>query len=220
MTTGVAVGVGGSMRIIDSRLYRWAEIATDLFLLTLLWLVVSLPLVTLCPATTAVFGVFRAWEEGEGAGIVGPFFASFRARLRQSLVVGFGWSLLGVILLFDLLATRRMTGPLAFPLLVAMLGLALCYLLPTVYIYPTLANARTTAFGVVRNAFLLALSQPLLSLLAAFGMIVWGVALYAFPILLPLFGGVVAYGLNALFNRAIRRFPAAAPEEGTPTGPG
>jgi uncharacterized membrane protein YesL len=204
------------MRIIDSRFYRWAENATNLFLLTLLWLLVSVPLVTLIPATTAVFGVFRAWEDNEGAGIVGPFFASFRARFLQSLIVGVGWAAIGGILLVDIFATRNMTGVIATPLFIATLSLTLFYTMLSIYIYPILANARTSALGVIKNAFLLSLSQPLLSLIVAFGLLFFAIVLWVFPFGILLFGGVVAYGLNALFNRAVGRFPSAMGDDTAP----
>lgn len=199
------------MRILDSRLYRWAENATNFFLLTLLWLLVSVPVITFFPATTAMFGVFRAWEKSEGAGIVGPFFATFRERFLQSLLVGIAWTIVGGVLLIDILATRRMASGLALPLFIATLSIVLFYLMITLYIYPILANARTNALGVIKNAFLLALSQPLLSLLAAFGLLFCALALWLFPFLIVIFGSVVAYGLNALFNRAIGNFPTTTP---------
>lgn len=202
------------MRILDSRLYRWAENATNFLLLTLLWLLVSIPVITFCPATTAMFGVFRAWEENEGAGIAGPFFAAFRERFLQSLLVGTIWTLLGFVLLIDILATRRMASGLALPLFIATLSITLFYLMITLYLYPILANARTGALGVLKNAFLLALSQPLLSLLAAFGLLCCALALWLFPFLVVIFGSVVAYGMNALFNRAVRNFAAATPDDG------
>jgi len=197
------------MKVIDSRFYRWMEQATNLFLLTLLWLIVSIPIVTFFPATTAMFGVFRAWEDNEGAGIVGPFFAAFRKRFLQSLLVGIVWALLGGILLVDIVATRSMTGAIGIPLFIATLSLTLFYTMLTIYIYPILANARTSALGVVKNAFLLSLSQPLLSLITTFGLLFFAIVLWIFPFAIIIFGSPIAYGMNALFNRAVGRFPSA-----------
>ncbi len=207
------------MKIIDSRFYRWADTATNFFLLTLLWLLVSLPVVTFFASTTAMFGVFRAWEDNEGAGIIAPFFAAFRKRFLQSLLVGFIWSILGVILLVDIFATRNMNTVVATPLFIATLSFTLFYTMLTIYIYPILANARTSAIGVIKNAFLLSLSQPLLSLIATFGLLFLAIGLYIFPAMIIVIGSPVAFGLNALFNRAVGRFPTVVeidPEGRTP----
>ena len=49
------------MNILDTRVYRWLETATDFFLLNLMWLVACLPAVTIFPSTAAMFGVVRDW---------------------------------------------------------------------------------------------------------------------------------------------------------------
>jgi len=204
------------MKVLDSRLYRWMDTATNFFLLTLLWLIVSIPIVTFFPATMAMFGVFRAWKDNEGAGIVGPFFAAFRKRFLQSLLVGVVWAILGGILLVDIVATRRMTGAVAIPLFIATLSLTLFYTMLTIYIYPILANARTTALGVVKNAFLLSLSQPLLSLVTTFGLFLSAIVLWIFPFAIIIIGSPIAYGMNALFNRAVGRFPTVVETDTEP----
>src|SRR4051794_2512203 len=149
------------MRFLDSRFYRVAESATNLLLLNLLWLVVSLPVVTLFPATTALFGVLRTWEEREGAGVIGPFFPAFRGKRWQGRGLGGAWAALGGVLVVGLVASRRMGGVLAFPRLAATGIMLLAYCLVAVSLLPVIANARTTPPGVIRNAVLLALSQPL-----------------------------------------------------------
>jgi hypothetical protein len=42
------------MSILDTRVYRWLEVATDFFLLNLMWLVACLPVVTIFPSTAAM----------------------------------------------------------------------------------------------------------------------------------------------------------------------
>jgi uncharacterized membrane protein YesL len=202
------------MRFLDSRFYRVAEAATNILLLNLLWLVVSLPLVTLFPATAALFGVLRAWDEQEGVGIARPFFAAFREKFWQSLIVGCAWTAIGGILVVDLLASRRIGGGLSLPLLVATGLMMLAYGLVSIYLFPVIANARTTPLGVIRNAGLLALSQPLLSLLAALALLAAAIIAYSAPIVLVFTGGFVAWCVNALFRHALARFsPVTVPDD-------
>jgi len=208
------------MRILDSRFYRVAEVATNFLLLNLLWLVVALPVVTIFPATTALFGVLKVWEEREGAGVVGPFFATFREKIWPSLLIGVAWAAIGGVLIVDLIASRRIGGGLASLLLIAAGLMTLVHGAVTVYLFPTIANARTTPLGMVRNAGLLALSQPIASLVAAIGLVAVAIAIYLVPFLLLFAGSIVAYGLNALFRRAVGNFPAVEPPAAVPAGSG
>src|SRR5215213_2057949 len=76
------------MSILDTRIYRWLETATDFFLLNLLWLVACLPVVTIFPSTAAMFGVVRDWVRGKEGSLTRTFITRFQENLGQSLLIG------------------------------------------------------------------------------------------------------------------------------------
>ena len=198
------------MKILDSRLYRMANTATNYFLLSLLWLVISIPLVTIFPATVALFGVMRVWREEDREDILGPFFSTFRARFWQSLLIGIGWTAIGAVLGVDILASRRIAGAIAIPVLIALGLVTLLYCQLSVYIFPIIGHMRVGVRGVIRNAFLITLSQPFLSLFAAVGIIIVGIAAYFVPFILLIVVGMIAYGQDALFRRGVAKFAPGA----------
>lgn len=59
------------------RAHRLLEVFINLLLLNLLWLLACLPVLTIYPATAAMFGVVRIWVRQGDQGIVRPFFSSF-----------------------------------------------------------------------------------------------------------------------------------------------
>lgn len=191
--------------MIDSRVYRIVDVTIRLLLLNLVWLLACLPVITAFPATAALFGVIREWARHEENGIVGPFFRQFRQHFRQSLAIGVTWAIVGAVLAVDLLALRRMALPfrLMLPVLAGTVGL--CYLFASLYIFPVMVSYRTTWRGVIRNAFLIAVSQPTITLL---GLALVAIALAAFflaPATLLVSGSVTAYFLSALCDRAFQR---------------
>jgi uncharacterized membrane protein YesL len=198
------------MKILDSRLYRMANIATNYFLLGLLWLVIAIPLVTAFPATVALFGVLRVWREEDREDILGPFFGTFRAKFWQSILIGFGWAAIGVVLGVDILASRRIPGAVAIPVLIAvgLFGVLYCQL--SVYLFPIIAHMRVGTRGVIRNAFLITLSQPFLSLFAALGIVIVAIGAYFVPFILLIVVGMIAYGQDALFRRGVAKFTPGA----------
>jgi len=198
------------MKILDSRLYRMANTATNYFLLSLLWLVISIPLVTIFPATVALFGVLRVWREEDREDLLGPFFGTFRAKFWQSLLIGIGWTAIGAILGVDILASRQISGAVAIPVLIALGLITVLYCQLTVYLFPIIAHMRVGPRGVIRNAFLLTLSQPFLSLFAAVGIIIVGIGAYFVPFILLIVVGMIAYGQDALFRRGVAKFAPAA----------
>ncbi len=198
------------MKILDSRLYRMANTATNYFLLSLLWLVVSIPLVTIFPATVALFGVLRVWREEDREDVLGPFFGTFREKFWQSLLIGVGWTAIGAVLGVDILASRRIPGTVAIPVLIALGLITLLYCQLTVYLFPIIAHMRVGVRGVIRNAFLLTLSQPFLSLFAAVGIVIVGIGAYFVPFILLIVVGMIAYGQDALFRRGVAKFAPGA----------
>jgi uncharacterized membrane protein YesL len=198
------------MKILDSRLYRMANTATNYFLLSLLWLVISIPLVTIFPATVALFGVLRVWREEDREDVLGPFFGTFRAKFWQSLLIGVGWTAIGAVLGVDILASRRIPGAVAIPVLIALGLITLLYCQLTVYLFPIIAHMRVGVRGVIRNAFLLTLSQPFLSLFAAVGIVIVGIGAYFVPFILLIVVGMIAYGQDALFRRGVAKFAPGA----------
>jgi uncharacterized membrane protein YesL len=191
--------------MLDSKLYRFLETLTNFFFLNVVWLLACVPVVTIFPATAALFGVVREWVRQEDAGVLGPFVRRFKENFVQSLVVGWLWAILGALLLFNLLAIRRMPGPLGLPSLVLVAVVGLVYLTTTIYLFPVMVCYETTWHGVIRNAFFISASQPIVTII---GLVLTGAMVMLFyfaPITIVLSGSITAYLLYALCNRAFQR---------------
>lgn len=67
--------------------YRAGTLVANGFVLNLLWVTCSLPLVTLLPSTLALFGTIHRLAQGE-EGVVGPFLQEWRRGFRRSYTLG------------------------------------------------------------------------------------------------------------------------------------
>jgi uncharacterized membrane protein YesL len=146
-----------------SRIYRVLEVFTDLVYLNLLWLVASLPLVTIAPSTAAMFGVVRGWTRGKDVPTTGEFFSLFRENFGRSLAVGLVWVLLGAMLAVDFFLVGQMES-FRRPLYVVFLAFALLYISATVYLFPVMVNYELDWKGVIKNSFLFSIARPLATL--------------------------------------------------------
>ena len=205
------------MDLLRTRVYPVLEIGTNIVLLNLLWLAASLPLLTAYPATAALFGVVRHWVRQEDPGVIAPFFRHFRENLRQSLLLGPAWTFLGVALALNLLAIRQLPTVLAVPLLALAGTVTLVYLLTTTYLFPVMVSFHATSVSVVRNALFLALGQPALSLLALGFLALVLLVTAVVPAALLCSGGLAAYGVSAIYQRALRKaVPTGAESDDDP----
>lgn len=196
------------MNFLDSKIYRTAELLTSLIMLNLLWLLACIPIVTIFPATAAMFGVVRDWIRGSDSGVVEPFVRHLKANFVQGLGIGLLWSALGAILAVDFLAIRGMESWLRLPLFLA-LGIGLIsYTFTSVYLFPVMVNYESRWWRVIKNAFLISISQLGTTILCLLVVGVVLLALIYLPLALLLAGSGTALILYFLCSRAFRRIEA------------
>ncbi len=193
------------MKFQESRLYTVMEYVAKFFSLNLLWLVTCLAVVTIFPATAAMFAVVRDWVRGKERGIVAPYFRYLRENFAQSFGVGLLWTGFGFFLGLDVVALRMMTHWLQTPLFVILVLVILLYAGASVYLFPIMVQYRSKWWEVITNAFLLTVTRPIVTL-ACWGIIVLACTLFFFiPISLLLGVAATAYGVYRLCHSAFPR---------------
>ncbi|TWD84516.1 putative membrane protein YesL [Kribbella amoyensis] len=97
--------------MLASRAYTAADRFTRVVALNVLWLVACVPLVTVGPATAAVFGVVRDWNRGLEPPLARSFLRYFRENFRQAFLL----QLMGLVLFLP-------TGTVVAAILVAVIA--------------------------------------------------------------------------------------------------
>lgn len=95
---------------IDGPVYRFLETVTNLILLNLLFLVCSIPVITIGPSLTATYYVALKIIRKEETSIFKNFFHSFRMNFKQGMILGIGTVLLFAVLLVDIRALTYLTA--------------------------------------------------------------------------------------------------------------
>lgn len=198
------------MSILDTRVYRWLDAATDFLLLNLLWLVACLPVVTIFPATAAMFGVVRDWARGKEGGVFGTFVLRFRQNFRQSLVVGVFWTLFGGALVLDFLIANQLSGVAQVALRSLLVPAGLLYVLASAFLFPVMVHYDTRWTVIPKNALLLAVGR-LPTTLACLATAAAAVTLVFFvPLLVLVLGSVTAHAVYRLCDREFRKIDAVS----------
>lgn len=182
-------------------LNRFISALADQLLLSLLWLVSCLPVVTAPVATAALFEVIRCRPDS----LPRAFLTALREYLPHSLLVGYGWAAVGGVLLADLLVLSRWELPAGDLLQVALLAVLLLYALGTVTLFPVLVSYRARPFQLVRIAMLVALLFPARSLLGLIALASGVVVVWAVPLTIILVPALVATALQRLCGGAFDR---------------
>lgn len=130
--------------------------------LNVLWLICSLPVVTLGASTAALYSVTLKLVEGDDGHIVQRFFRAFRENFRQATVL---WLILlaaGVFLALDgyvayhLRASSTGSAAVFWTLLLALIiAAAVAYTIVLLYVFPLTASVVNTTAAMLKNAFLI-----------------------------------------------------------------
>lgn len=188
--------------ILNSGLYRAGDIFISLVLLNLLWLVACIPLITIWPSTAAMFGVVRDWINGTDSSIVMPFARHFRANLGQSLGIGLLWLATAGVLFLDFNLIAGIEEWLKIPLFLLLVLATFVLVLTSTYLFPVMVNYHGNWRNVLKNSFLIAVAQPLTTLLCLLVIFVALTIGYFLPATALVIGSGTAYVLYFLCKRA------------------
>jgi uncharacterized membrane protein YesL len=197
------------MNVLDTRVYRWLETATDFFLLNLMWLVACLPVVTIFPSTAAMFGVVRDWVREKEGSLTRTFIARFRENLGQSLLVGAIWTVFGVALFLDFLVANQLSYWAEIILKSVLVLVCTVYAFGSVYLFPVMVHYETDWKTVIKNSLLISIGRmPTTVVCLVFLVVMVGLTVVV-PFLVVITGSITAYGVYRLCDRVFRNIDAA-----------
>lgn len=164
----------------DSSFMQILSKTANLIFLNLFWIICSLPIITIGPATTAMYYVIFQYLTNQTDSVIRPFFHSFRENFKQSLILWIPLFLLDLLLVIDALYLLANYSSVFHPLWIFfILMLAICFSLST-YIFPLLARYNTTNINAIRNSIVLFLMHPIQSvIIIVLQVLPWIILLYS-----------------------------------------
>ncbi len=141
----------------DNPVWNFIGKLADMVMLTLLWFVCSLPVVTLGASTAALYEVMLKLTEDREGNIYSSFFRAFRENFRRATLCWLIMLAAGLVLCGDFLICWQLRETAAAKvLLIVFLVLAVVYLMMLTYLFPLLARCDTDC----KNLFLLTFLLP------------------------------------------------------------
>jgi uncharacterized membrane protein YesL len=196
------------MNILDTRVYRWLEVATDFFLLNLMWLVACLPVVTIFPSTAAMFGVVRDWVRKKEGSLTGTFVARFRENFGQSLLVGAIWTVFGVALFLDFLVANQLSYWPGVVMKSVLVLASSVFAFGSVFLFPVMVHYDTDWKTVIKNSLLLSVGRLPTTIVCLVFVVVTAGLTVVFPFMVIITGSITAYFVYRLCDREFRKIDA------------
>ncbi|MER2293703.1 MAG: DUF624 domain-containing protein [Desemzia incerta] len=183
------------------------EWISRLAIANLMWLLCSLPIITLIPATNALFRLFYLWSKGEDTpSTAKTFWDSFKKVFWNSYKgAGLVWGVLVVLLLDSWILTLLAQTQAWLHIYKYVLYMTtFLFSLTALYYFPLSKKLSGSGPKQLLTAFWLMIGHPVLSLLLAASCMLLVIILLRFPALLFFFSGTGLAGLATMFtNKAI-----------------
>lgn len=142
---------------INSPIYRFMVKITDILVLSLLWLLCSLPIVTIGASTTAAYYVGLKLVVNEENYVSKMFFKAFRDNFLKGTFLGILSLFFGYILWVNYNYCFRIAPERPVGMIVCTIIGTVIYIFSFLYAFALTARYENTIFGMIRNSFLLSL---------------------------------------------------------------
>lgn len=201
---------------INSPLWEISDKLLRLLWLSILWIICSLPVITIGASTTALYSVTLKYVREEEGYLTSSFLRSFRENFRQSSLV---WGLsmaLGIFLFADFVVYYRggSASTVSLTLFTVFMGVFVTFIFANIYVYPLLAYFDNTIRHTLFNSLVMAVCHlPASIAMLTFSLAILTAGLLFFPPLLFAAPGVTAYFNSRLLRNIFDRYktiPASA----------
>ena len=160
---------------LDNPFFSAMSRLADLVILNLLFLVCSIPVITIGASYTAMAYVMLKIREKEEGYTVKPFFKAFKDNFKQATLI---WLILlaaAVVLYLDIRMAPAVGGVMAAVLRTMVMIAAVFWAMIFIYVFPLTARFANTTMNMLRNSLLIALAnlpKTLLMLVITVGAVV------------------------------------------------
>lgn len=171
---------------------KFLTISGDLIVLNLLWLICSIPIITIGPATNALFGVCLKIAEDEETSVIKNYFAIFKTNFKQSLIVGVLSIFVIITLYADINYILAIEGNLQKVFIIVTIIVLALLLTMIPYLNCLIAKYNNSLKGHIINALKLAFVSPVQTILMWLILITpILMLLFIQPIILLYLGGLI-----------------------------
>lgn len=184
--------------------HKAGTVVANLFLLNLLWIICSIPIVTIIPSSMALFDTIRRWTINGEEGVIGTYFSGLRRHFWRSYLVGIPTAGVALLLYVEISFYSTSHSRLSILMLAICLGFALAFLSILVYLAPLFVSLKLSVLSIAKLAFTLGMRKCFVSIVSVFP--IWFIVVCLIDVLkISLFLGIVpvAIWLHYIVTRKV-----------------
>ncbi|WP_461183553.1 YesL family protein [Virgibacillus kimchii] len=170
------------MSMLNSRFYKILDEVTSVVILQFLWMVACLPIVTIIPATVALFSCIRGKMFKKSDSLIRKFFKELKKEIWRSNLVGIPLLIIYISLTQYFFIFPSISSDIAFLVAAAVISVTVIYTLFLLHLITVHVHMDISIKELFKNSFLLVFYQPLKSI----GILVGIICLILLSLYLPI----------------------------------
>lgn len=195
---------------MDSPFFRCMSLIGDMMLLNLMWILCSIPIVTIGASTTALLYTGMKLAKGRDGYVIRNFWKSFRQNFLQSTVIWLIMATVGGGLGYATWFWMNRTDTISRICSVLMVCLLFVYLIELMFVFAVQAKFTNSILNTMKNALVMGIQNFPITLLciAGVGILIGLNFTFFIANILTLVVGVGALGwvLGMFYNLAFRKY--------------
>lgn len=147
------------MNWTDNAVTRFLGRVADFVVLNILWIVCSIPVITIGASTTAMYSVMLKIVKNEEGYIARGFLKAFKENFKKSTVIWLIYVAFGVLVYFDMMVARNMQIRMQTALQVFFIIMGILLISVGIYAFALQARYENTVKNTLKNALLLTIAR-------------------------------------------------------------
>lgn len=148
-----------NMNWTDNVVMRALGRLCDFMLLNILWVVCSIPLVTIGASTTALYTVMLKVVKNEEGYIVKGFLGAFKENFKKSTLIWLILAVLGIIIGIDSRVAAGMSSTMRTVFQSIFIIFSIVWLCVVIYVFPLTARYENSIRNTFKNALILSVAK-------------------------------------------------------------
>lgn len=178
----------------------------DVIFVSLLWTLCCLPIITIGPATTALYYCVVKSIRRERGYIAKEFFHSFKVNFKQGTIVGLIFTVFAVIMSFNFYIVKQMNGTLGNILFGIYIVMCLFIIATAIYAFPNLSRFTLSFKNLFKNSIIMAIRHlPFTLIMTVIIAISLGV-MYIIPITTLFIPGVACLTVSLMMEKILKKY--------------
>lgn len=192
----------------QNRFWSFMEKIVNLCVLSFLWVLFSLPVITAGASTTALFHYTLKLAKDEEGYVAKTFFKAFKRNFLQATIL---WLLIlftGAFLVLDLYYCQFMAGlgVVRWAVTFGLVSLLIVYFLTIIYVFPLVAFFQTKVKKCIAHSFVMAMGNLYISITIVVIYVISAAAAYFIPVLFMVWFTLASYLASHFFRFVFEKY--------------